>query len=45
MLVFNEWPDAWALIGITLILASGMVLIWREAVARRSGEIDRAERI
>lgn len=45
ILVFDEWPDAWALTGIALILASGMVLIWREAVARRSGEIDRAERV
>ncbi len=43
--VFDEWPDVWALVGIGLILASGMVLIWREAVARRSGEIDRAERV
>lgn len=43
--VFDEWPDSWTLLGIGLILASGMVLIWREAAARRSGEIDRAERI
>lgn len=45
ILVFDEWPDAWALVGILLILISGMVLIWREAVARRSGEVDRAERV
>jgi len=43
--VFNEWPDIWALVGILLILVSGMVLIWREAVARRSGDVDRAERV
>ncbi|MEO0917995.1 MAG: DMT family transporter, partial [Pseudomonadota bacterium] len=43
--VFDEWPDVWALVGIALILASGMVLIWREAVARRSGEVDRPERV
>lgn len=43
--VFDEWPDIWALVGIALILASGMVLIWREAIARRSGEVDRAERV
>ena len=43
--VFDEWPDAWAMTGIALILVSGMVLIWREAVARRDGEIDRAERV
>lgn len=43
-LVFGEWPDAWAMLGITLIIVSGMVLIWREAVARKDGEIDRPER-
>ncbi|MGR3512928.1 MAG: DMT family transporter [Paracoccaceae bacterium] len=43
--VFDEWPDAWALVGIALILISGMVLIWREAVARKSGDVDRAERV
>ncbi|MEO1536133.1 MAG: DMT family transporter [Pseudomonadota bacterium] len=45
ILVFDEWPDGWALVGIVLILVSGMVLIWREAVGRRSGEVDRAERV
>ncbi len=45
VVVFDEWPDAWALTGIALILVSGMVLIWREAVARRSGEVDRPERV
>lgn len=44
-LIFDEWPDLWAQAGITLIMASGMILIWREAVARKSGEIDRPERI
>ncbi|MEM6385402.1 MAG: DMT family transporter [Pseudomonadota bacterium] len=45
ILVFDEWPDFWAFVGIFLILASGMVLIWREAVARRSGDVDRAARM
>ena len=36
-LVFAEWPDNWTWVGISLIIASGLVLIWREAVARRSG--------
>ncbi|MEM7753188.1 MAG: DMT family transporter [Pseudomonadota bacterium] len=45
LVVFDEWPDVWALLGIALILVSGMVLIWREAVARRSGEVDRPERV
>ena len=44
-LIFDEWPDVWAQAGITLIMTSGMILIWREAVARKSGEIDRPERI
>ncbi len=45
VVVFDEWPDHWALTGIALIIASGMVLVWREAVSRRSGEIDRPERV
>lgn len=35
-LVFGEWPDPWAWMGIALILAAGLVLIWREALARRA---------
>lgn len=34
--VFGEWPDAGAWTGIALIIASGLILIWREAVARRA---------
>ncbi len=45
VVVFDEWPDHWALTGIALIIASGLVLVWREAVSRRSGEIDRPERV
>ena len=37
--VFDEWPDGIALIGIALIIASGLVLIWREAVASRHARI------
>lgn len=33
--VFGEWPDMPTWSGITLILGSGLVLIWREAVAQR----------
>ncbi len=33
--VFGEWPDVWAWVGIALIMASGLILIWREAVAHR----------
>lgn len=34
LVVFGEFPDALALAGIALILASGLVMIWREAVKR-----------
>jgi drug/metabolite transporter (DMT)-like permease len=34
--VFRDWPDPPAWTGIVLILVSGLVLIWREAAARRA---------
>lgn len=37
--VFGEWPDFTASVGIALIMASGLVFIWREAVARRTQNI------
>ncbi len=43
-LAFDELPDAWAMLGIALIIASGMVLIWREAAARKDDDIIRPER-
>lgn len=39
LVVFGEWPDSHAWIGIALILGSGLVLIWREAVANRAQRI------
>ena len=33
-LVFGEWPDAVAWIGIALILGSGLFMIWRETQTR-----------
>jgi drug/metabolite transporter (DMT)-like permease len=33
--IFGELPDAVAFGGIALILAAGLILVWREAVARR----------
>lgn len=33
--VFGDWPDRPAWLGILLIMASGLVLVWREAVSRR----------
>ncbi len=44
-LVFAEWPDFWAMVGIALILLSGLVLVWREAVARKSRTIDMPGRV
>jgi len=36
LLVFGEWPDAVAVAGIALILASGLYMIWREARVRHA---------
>ena len=33
-LVFHEWPDLWASLGISIIILSGLALIWREAAGR-----------
>ncbi len=41
LVIFNEWPDSIAWTGITLILASGLVFVWREAVARRTPDAPR----
>ncbi len=41
--IFGEYPDRIALAGIALILGSGLVLIWREALARRKGKLDDAQ--
>ena len=38
LVIFTEWPDAIAWTGITLILTSGLVFVWREALARRTPE-------
>lgn len=34
IVVFGEWPDGVAIIGIALILGSGLYMIWREAQVR-----------
>ena len=31
-LIFSEWPDIFSWIGMSLVLASGLVIIWRETV-------------
>ena len=33
--VFGTWPDAIAWTGIGLILASGLIVFWREAILNR----------
>jgi drug/metabolite transporter (DMT)-like permease len=35
-IIFGELPDAVAFAGIALILSAGLILVWREAVARRA---------
>ena len=40
VIVFNEWPDAIALIGIVLIFGSGLYAFWRENVRGLNIAID-----
>ena len=35
ILIFSEWPDNFAWTGITLIFASGLLVLWREAVLKK----------
>jgi len=34
-LIFSEWPDTFGWIGMSLVLVSGLVMVWREAVNAR----------
>lgn len=43
--VFGEWPDNTALAGIALILASGLFLVWREAIVKRRAALDGPRRL
>ena len=43
--IFNEYPDRIAVTGILLILGSGLVLIWREAIAHRQDRLDGPHRL
>ncbi len=43
--IFDEWPDLVAWVGIALILTSGLVLIWREAVSRRRTTLSAPKRL
>ena len=40
MAVFGERPDAWMLAGATLIIASGIYTMWRDAQLKRAGRGD-----
>lgn len=35
-IIFGEWPDTTAWIGISLIVGGGLFMLWREAVANRA---------
>ncbi len=43
--IFDEWPDRVAWIGIILIMVSGLVFIWREAVSRRRATLTAPKRL
>ena len=45
IVMFAEFPDGAALGGIALILVSGLVLIWREAAARRKTMLSTPNRL
>ncbi|MBL4874593.1 MAG: DMT family transporter [Rhodobacteraceae bacterium] len=36
VILFGEWPDASAWVGISLIIGGGLFMLWREAVASRT---------
>lgn len=35
VVIFGDWPDATAWLGISLIISGGLFMLWREAVANR----------
>ncbi|MGI9389089.1 MAG: DMT family transporter [Boseongicola sp.] len=43
--IFDEWPDRIAWVGIVLIMASGLIFIWREAVSRRRATLITPKRL
>ena len=45
VLVFGEWPDAMDWVGVTLIIGSGMFMLWRESVVNARANRLRASRI
>lgn len=45
VVVFGEWPDAMDWVGVTLIVGSGMFMLWRESVVNARANRLRASRI
>lgn len=45
VVVFGEWPDAMDWVGVTLIIGSGMFMLWRESVVNARANRLRASRI
>lgn len=45
VVVFGEWPDVMDWIGVTLIIGSGMFMLWRESVVNARANRLRASRI
>lgn len=44
IVVFDEWPDVVAYIGMSFIIGAGIITIWRESVNRQSQQRPRARR-
>ena len=44
MLIFNEFPDVWDYVGMTLILGSGLFTVWRDTKNQRAALQDPVRR-
>jgi drug/metabolite transporter (DMT)-like permease len=44
IIIFDEWPDPIAYVGMTFIVAAGIITIWREAVNRKAAQRPRIRR-
>ncbi|MEK6215873.1 MAG: EamA family transporter, partial [Boseongicola sp.] len=38
LVIFGDWPDTTAWIGISLIIGGGLFMLWREAVFNRKNQ-------
>lgn len=45
VVIFGEWPDATVWIGVTLIVGSGIFMLWREGVVNARSSRSRPSRI